>query len=253
MGVFHDPLAKIGWTLVLERAHGGDMFKHLQRSGRFGEVGARRMMSGVLAALVHIHGLDKPIIHRDVKVENIVFTVEGYAQLVDFGIACHESDAAQMSRRTGSPGYAAPELVLGENYNRKVDCFSAGVVLHYMLTGKLPFFGSNFNSILRRTVRCHLDFDKNCWNGVSNQAKAVVQHLLQKNPEDRVASDAALQSPWIDGLSEDADMKMMRHTFSHPLSKISEEHGIIDECAPEVVAPDVSPQPVSCSEFQGIA
>jgi calcium-dependent protein kinase len=86
------------------------------------------------------------IVHRDLKPENIMLYDEGpqtIVKLIDFGIAkqCFNSEQ-KLNTRSGSPYYVAPEILDGE-YDKRVDIWALGIILHSMLVGYPPFRGNN--------------------------------------------------------------------------------------------------------------
>merc|ERR1719210_2406929 len=107
------------------------------KQGVFGENAARSLFSGIIQGLDHIHRHD--IVHRDIKAENVLLKRDNFAVITDFGLATWISDRAQMARRCGSPGYVAPEVCLGMQYDVKVDVFGAGVILYLTLSREMPF------------------------------------------------------------------------------------------------------------------
>jgi serine/threonine protein kinase len=88
----------------------------------------------MLAGLSHAH--ERGIIHCDIKPDNMILFAEGRLRLADFGIAKFARKTIQGSA-SGSVGYMAPEQAMGRPSARS-DVFSAGLVIHQLLTGKLP-------------------------------------------------------------------------------------------------------------------
>lgn len=101
-----------------------------------------------------------------------------------------------MQRRCGTPGYAAPELLRGENYSANVDVFASGVVLYLMLCGSTPFAGSTVTSILRRTLKHGVSFEKSAYfENVSDAMKDLIRLLLEPEPASRPG--AAEAARWL--------------------------------------------------------
>ena len=102
-----------------------------------------RLFREVCEAVQYAHG--HAIIHRDLKPSNILVTAEGTVKLLDFGIAKQLEDVTQQTEKTQTllrlmtPGYAAPEQILGERIGTYTDIYSLGVILYELLTGNLPF------------------------------------------------------------------------------------------------------------------
>ena len=85
--------------------------------------------------------------HRDLKPENLLMASETEIKLADFGFATFFTPTDGLQQRLGSPMYMAPELVLEQKYDAKVDIWSIGVITHILLTGCPPFFGQSKNDM----------------------------------------------------------------------------------------------------------
>ena len=126
--------------LVMELCTGGELVDGCNKAGRFDEKKAAQIMHDLLSALNHVHM--QGIIHRDIKPENIMFDVDGgTVKFIDFGLACQMKTSC-VSELAGTPYYIAPE-VIDENYGKKADIWSLGVVLYFLMSGKLPFVANN--------------------------------------------------------------------------------------------------------------
>jgi serine/threonine protein kinase len=102
-------------------------------------------------ALDHVHGAG--IIHRDVKLENVLTSQDGRPKLNDFGIACTAMSAAAGGGDVmGTPRSMSPEQALGEPVDSRSDLFSLGVLLYELVTGASPFAGDDHAQTMRRIV-----------------------------------------------------------------------------------------------------
>jgi len=178
------------WSIVLELCKNGDLFDAIAASP-FKEPQALDVMAGLLSALVHVHS--RNIVHRDVKVENILLADDGRPILTDFGLACRLSDSEAMSKKCGSPGSVAPEILMGLQYGVKVDAFSAGAVFYFMLCGQMPFLAPNITTILRKNLACKVDFRMPVFNDVSYFSTGVILALMNRDAEERLFCDDALR------------------------------------------------------------
>jgi hypothetical protein len=199
-GLFYCISEDAGWpnssryAMVMDFC-GGDLWGFLNKSPRMSEWQAAKILRGVLSALelVHSHSM----VHRDVKVENILMASDERPILADFGLAVLKSDYKEMRRRCGSPGYVAPEVLDSHcvDYNEKVDIFAVGAVFYFMLCRRTPFDGADMATTLRRTFRCELNFEgRKESQALSSSCKRFLKGLLTKNPCDRPQAGEVLAS-----------------------------------------------------------
>ena len=83
------------------------------------------------------------IMHRDLKLENLMLGTDGYLKIVDFGLVRVLRHGETSYSLVGTPAYFAPEILKGEAYNRTADFWSVGVIMYHMLTGVPPFHNRN--------------------------------------------------------------------------------------------------------------
>lgn len=174
------------YFMAMEHLPGGDLRSRLKRDGKIPAAEAAAMACELLSALEAAH--EQGVVHRDVKPENILFSMKGQLKLVDFGIARPQaSHLTQTGQILGTPYYMAPEQVESKAVDVRADLFSAGVVLYEMLSGEKPFHGDSLPSIAHAI----------CYNeppplrDVQAELASAVSRLLSKKPEDRFPSAAA--------------------------------------------------------------
>lgn len=184
----------VQWVIAMEWCGKGDLHDNVQANGPFFEEHAVEIAVGVLAALDHIHA--RGIVHRDVKAENILLSENNRPLLADFGIASRVDNEEVMKQRCGSPGYAAPEILSGLKYNDKVDVFSTGVVLYFILCRSLPFSGADIAFVLSRTLKCKVRFPTESFGHISPNMKQFVRLLMHKEPNDRLSAQRAMRIAW---------------------------------------------------------
>eukprot|EP00039_Didymoeca_costata_P006941 m.94831 g.94831 ORF g.94831 m.94831 type:complete len:521 (-) comp13462_c0_seq2:147-1709(-) len=185
--------------LVYELVTGGELFDHIVSRAETGisEQECSRWMQQLFLALKECH--DKNIVHRDVKLENLMLDeeVNPAIKLADFGLAVILENGPRQFGLAGSPAYVAPEVLYNQTYGKPVDMWSAGVAMYIMLSGTMPFNGDTeeemFEDIKQRTH----DFPESEWAKVSPSAKSLINDLLIRDPHGRIDVNGALKHPWI--------------------------------------------------------
>ena len=197
MQIFEYYEDKTFFYIITEYCAGGELFKSIIEKGSFTEIDASYIMKQLLSAVSYIHSNN--IVHRDLKPENILLdTDEGknIIKIIDWGTARYYDKNKKMNRISGTPYYIAPE-VLKENYDEKCDIWSCGVILYILLCGYAPFNGENDEKIIEKIKIGKYSFPKEEWDYVSSDAKDLVKHLLEYNPNKRYSANDALKHPWL--------------------------------------------------------
>ncbi|KAF9569980.1 Serine/threonine kinase [Mortierella alpina] len=131
---------------VMEYVRGGDLMMHIQKDRRFGERRAKFYGCEVLLALQYFHQND--IVYRDLKLDNILLTLDGHVKIADYGL-CKENMPYGATTRTicGTPEFMAPEIIEEQPYDRSIDWWTFGVLMYEMLLGRAPFSGEEEDDI----------------------------------------------------------------------------------------------------------
>jgi carbon catabolite-derepressing protein kinase len=138
---------------VMEYA-GGELFNHIVSYGSLPEPKARRFFQQLISGLEYSHRLK--IVHRDLKLENVLIDDDMNLKIADFGLSAVISDGAFLTTSCGSPNYAAPEVLRGGMYaGPEIDVWSAGVILYVMLCGRLPFEDENVQHLFHKIHRVY--------------------------------------------------------------------------------------------------
>ena len=179
--------------IVTEYASKGDVFDHLVKIQRMPEPQACHVFSQILSAVQYCHS--RGVVHRDLKVENLLFDAENNIKLADFGFSnFYESESSLLSTWCGSPPYAAPELFEGKKYvGPKVDMWSLGVVLYVLVSGTLPFDGVTLSELRDRVVKCQYRVPY----FLSQECERLLKGLLVIEPEKRFSIEAVVNHPWL--------------------------------------------------------
>jgi len=229
----------LSWTMIFGWCPRGDLHGELQRRGPFSAQAAAELVRGLLSAIVRVHAAG--IVHRDVKAENILLAEDCAPVLSDFGIAARLTDQEAMSRRCGSPGYAAPELLTPKAmYSEKVDVFGVGVVLYLLLSCMLPFLGPDIPTILRRTVKGIVLFDHPPFENVTRQMKQLIADYLKINQDDR---PSALYASKLLVLAIPAAASPSSARIGH--SRQTSQALTVPCASPAPAAPPIAPAPMA--------
>lgn len=130
---------------VMEYVSGGDLMLHIQRE-QFTPRRAKFYAAEVLLALEYFH--KEGIIYRDLKLDNILLTLDGHVKVGDYGL-CKEDMWLGKTTSTfcGTPEFMAPEILLEQRYGRAVDWWAFGILIYEMLLGQAPFRGDDEDEI----------------------------------------------------------------------------------------------------------
>ncbi|PSS19584.1 Serine/threonine-protein kinase [Actinidia chinensis var. chinensis] len=180
--------------LVMELCSGGRLIDQMVKEVRYSEHRAANIFKELMLVIKYCHEMG--VVHRDIKPENILLTTSGKIKLADFGLAMRVANGQRLTGLAGSPGYVAPEVLLG-NYCEKVDIWSAGVLLHALLTGSLPFQGGSLEEVFEAIKNVNLDFHIGIWESISKPARDLMERILSRDVATRITADEVLSHPWI--------------------------------------------------------
>ena len=131
---------------VMEVCGAGDLLTYVRRRRKLKEDVAKHMFKQIMEGLRYCHS--KNILHRDIKLDNILLTSEGDIKICDFGVSKLVKNGEIMTEQCGTPAYIAPEVFENKGYEGyQSDVWSAGVVLYAMLYGTVPFKANNMTEL----------------------------------------------------------------------------------------------------------
>ncbi|KAJ1025885.1 hypothetical protein NDA16_002511 [Ustilago loliicola] len=188
--------------IVLEYASGGELFDHILAHKYLKEEHACRLFAQLISGVSYLH--QKKIVHRDLKLENLLLDRNRNVIITDFGFANNFEDRRDdlMATSCGSPCYAAPELVVQDGLyaGSAVDVWSCGVILYAMLAGYLPFDddpanpdGDNINLLYKYILATPLSFPEY----ITAQPRDLLSKMLVPDPTRRATLEQVMQHSWL--------------------------------------------------------
>ena len=173
--------------LLMEFIPGGELFKYLIKENFLNEKSSCFYIIQMSMALNFLHKFG--IVYRDLKPENCMLDKDGYLILTDFGLAKKSTDDQDdnnwCNSIIGTPEYAAPEVLKGENYGSLADWWSLGCVLFDLLTGNPPFTGNNHQKIINKVLKEKPKYPFH----LMTSSKELLNKLLNKNTDKRFNVD----------------------------------------------------------------
>ncbi|XP_062202674.1 calcium-dependent protein kinase 29-like [Phragmites australis] len=187
--------------LVMEVCEGGELFDRIVSRGHYTERAAAAVVRTIMEVVQHCH--KNGVMHRDLKPENFLYantSETSHLKVIDFGLSVCFKPGERFNEIVGSPYYMAPE-VLQRNYGQEIDIWSAGVILYILLCGVPPFWAETDEGIARAIIRSNIDFGREPWPKVSENARDLVRKMLDPNPYSRLTAQQVLEHPWIQNAS----------------------------------------------------
>ncbi|CAJ2673201.1 calcium-dependent protein kinase 8-like protein [Trifolium pratense] len=229
--------------LVMELCEGGELFDRIVAKGHYTERAAASVVKTIVEVVqeCHKHG----VIHRDLKPENFLFADKKETSLlkaIDFGLSITFKPGDKFNEIVGSPYYMAPE-VLKRNYGPEIDIWSAGVILYILLCGVPPFWAETEQGVAQAIIRSNLDFSREPWPKVSDNAKDLVKKMLDPDPKRRLTAQEVLDHPWLQNaktapnvsLGEAVRSRLMQFSVMNKLKKtalrVIADHLSVEEVA----------------------
>jgi len=156
------------------------------------------LLKKILSALVYCHKIG--VIHRDIKLQNIMLSKEGdinSLKLIDFGLSAQTHyNKAKMSQAMGTAMYLAPEVIFGE-YDEKVDLWSLGVLVYYMLNGVPPFPGRDPREVYENIMQAASINYVPKIQGASDELNDLWSRMLRYDKNERISAQSALNHVYL--------------------------------------------------------
>lgn len=197
--------------IVMELVNGGDLFSRVIGKQALTESEAHHIFVQLLEAVKHLHS--KNIVHRDIKLENILLQDGNTVKLSDFGFSkiIQSGDEHFMKTTCGTPSYIAPEMLMAESYSCTVDIWALGITLFLMIFGDYPFKSDGNVSVYEKIISGVFEFPENTVSttststattsatatSTSDDLKDLISGLLKKDISQRLTLEEIFDHPWI--------------------------------------------------------
>jgi serine/threonine protein kinase len=194
--------------IAMEYINGGNLFSFVKKRRKLSEKTAKFLFRQIILGIKHIHS--KKIVHRDIKLENILIDLNNNIKICDFGIGrILKNEKQLLYDKCGTPMYMAPEILLSSKTKGyegfPVDIWSSGISLYIMLSGTLPFnLKNNESSDMSEESNNNIELQYSIINKepkkiekISDEARDLLKGLLNKNPRKRLTIEQILNHPWL--------------------------------------------------------
>ena len=164
----------INFYLVISVADKGQLYTALNKSKKFDELIAAQFLREIIRALQYLHSFKPPIIHRNIKPENILLNESGRVLLSGY----KKSDFFDENFKITPcyiPEYKAPEIILNKEYDTRVDIWSIGILMFELLSGYTPFAAKTNLEIYKNIIKLNIQWPKN----MTPLAKNLITRILK--------------------------------------------------------------------------
>ncbi|KAI7880695.1 Pkinase-domain-containing protein [Lichtheimia hyalospora FSU 10163] len=181
------------YYMFLEYVNGGQLLDYIISHGKLREKQARKFARQIVSALDYCHR--NSIVHRDLKIENILITRDEDVKIIDFGLSNIYSPSRLLSTFCGSLYFAAPELLQARHYTGpEVDVWSFGVVLYVLVCGRVPFDDTSLPALHAKIKAGRVDGYP---DHLSKDCVDLLTRVLVVDPKRRATLSQVINHPWM--------------------------------------------------------
>ena len=232
------------FMIIMEYINGGNLFSFVKKRRKLSEKTAKFLFRQIILGIKYIH--EQNIVHRDIKLENLLIDLNNNVKICDFGIGRRIKSKNQLLHdQCGTLMYMAPEILLSSKEKGyegfPVDIWSSGISLYIMLSGTLPFNYKNKKntdededdeneeeeeSISEKSKNKKNDEDNfklqysivykepKKIEKISDEARDLLKGLLNKDPKKRLTCEQILNHPWLNDFKEKNISPKKFHLFT---------------------------------------
>ncbi len=217
------------YYIVMEYIHGDTLKQVIKENAPLDEIVTLSIAIQMVSALATAH--KNGVVHRDIKPQNILISVDGTIKITDFGIAraADVSTVTMTTNAVGSVYYFSPEQARGGYVDEKSDIYSVGITMFEMLTGHVPFDGSNSVAIALKHLKSELPDIRQYNPNVSDTIISIVNKASAKRKDDRYASSDDMLSDLKQALAEKTAIKNNIDEVEHDFEEAAEKSAAVSE------------------------
>lgn len=198
-------------VIIMEYASRGDLYDYVSEQQPLSEHDARHFFRQIVSAVHYCH--QNRVVHRDLKLENILLDANGNIKIADFGLSNLYHQGKFLQTFCGSPLYASPEIVNGKPYTGpEVDSWSLGVLLYILVHGTMPFDGQDHKTLVKQiSDGAYREPPK------PSDACGLIRWLLMVNPTRRATLEDVASHWWVNwGYTTRVGEQEALHESGHP-------------------------------------
>ena len=216
----------IGFMPCLEGLNLRDL---VNKNGPFADIPARIIIIELVSVLDYLHN-ELEMIHRDIKLENVIVDTNGNAHLIDFGFMTPPTEKKTfVTELCGTPKYFCPELIKTNSVSYPSDIWSLGVLLYTMVTGHFPFAANTSKELYDQICHNEVQFPQS----IEPSLKDLISCMLEKDPSKRITLDEIMKHPWINpsvnGVKRFANFDVLRNLRLLPDTIDQIDHEIVSK------------------------
>ena len=151
------------------------------------------LIKDVISAVYFLYNMNPPIIHRDIKLENVLLAEGMVAKLTDFRWSNYMQEDEKRATICGTPIYLAHEIIKEKGHDEKVDIWCIGVLLFELLTANVPFQGNDLETLKSNILKLKIAWPRD----INLDAKNLIVKILKLDPNARISLNDMLAHPFI--------------------------------------------------------